>query len=308
MKIFFSYRRSDSLDFSGRLYDRLVAHFDRGSIFKDIDAISLGTDFQSVIQQEVMSCDVFLSIIGKTWLAKDESGRRRLDDHLDFVRIETETALRRGIPVVPILVHPTSMPCADELPTELQELAFRNALAIRPDPDFSRDTERLIHALENLLARIPNEPSGAEAAAPEVDVSQIETGRVFVSHSTSDRSWVEKEVIAFLEREGILTWYSTSAISTASQWEREILRGLESCDWFMLVVSPRAAKSEWVKDELFWAIDHRPTRIVPVIMERCDLYKFHIRLPRIQHADFTVDAKAAKQRIIETLRAPEFAR
>ena len=76
---------------------------------------------------------------------------------------------------------------------------------------------------------------------------------------------------------------------------------MERCDWFLLVVSPRAAASEWVKDELFWAIQNRPTRIVPVIMEKCDLYQFHIRLPRIQHVDFTEDIGAARALLIEAL-------
>src|SRR5207249_4350965 len=92
-------------------------------------------------------------------------------------------------------------------------------------------------------------------------------------------------------------------ISTASQWEREIFRGLKSCRWFLTVVSPRAAESEWIKDELNWAIYNRPTRIVPVIMEQCDLWQFHVRLPRIQHVDFTTDKRSAQNQLVETFQS-----
>jgi hypothetical protein len=110
--------------------------------------------------------------------------------------------------------------------------------------------------------------------------------------------WVEKEIVALLSSNGIKPWYSKASISTASQWEREILRGMESCDWFLLVVSPRAAKSEWIKDELNWAVYNRPTRIVPVIMEKCNLWDFHIRLPRIQNIDFTQYVGSTKKALV----------
>jgi hypothetical protein len=40
--IFISYRRADSPDATGRIYDRLVAEFGRAQVFKDIDSIPLG--------------------------------------------------------------------------------------------------------------------------------------------------------------------------------------------------------------------------------------------------------------------------
>jgi hypothetical protein len=122
-----------------------------------------------------------------------------------------------------------------------------------------------------------------------------------VSHSTQDRKWVEREIVRLLEDNGIKAWYSKLSIKTASQWEREILRGMESCDWFVLVVSPRAATSEWIKDELNWALYHRPTRIIPVIMETVNLWEFHIRLPRIQHIDFIEDSKYSRRELLRLI-------
>ena len=61
---------------------------------------------------------------------------------------------------------------------------------------------------------------------------------------------------------------------------------------------PLPPRSDWVKDELFWAMQYRPTRIIPIVMTKCDLYKFHIQLPRIQHVDFTENKTVARQKLL----------
>lgn len=151
-KIFISYRRSDSADVSGRIYDRLVNRFGKNLVFKDVDSIPLGLDFKEYLDKKVGECEVLLAIIGDHWLnASDGSGARRLDDASDFVRIEIESALDRNIPVIPLLVRNATMPREESLPYSLRKLVFRNGIPIRSDPDFHRDMDRLIKALENLV-------------------------------------------------------------------------------------------------------------------------------------------------------------
>jgi hypothetical protein len=148
MRIFISYRRKDSHHITDRIYDRLVDYFGRESLFKDVDSIPLGTDFREIVQASVRQCHALLAVIGGGWLRiTDDSGRRRLDNPDDLVRIEIETALRQGIPVIPILVDGTNMPSAHELPDSLQAIAFRNGTTVGPDPDFHRDLDRVIQAL-----------------------------------------------------------------------------------------------------------------------------------------------------------------
>ena len=151
-RIFISYRRSDSADVAGRIYDRLVGKFDRKMIFKDVDSIPLGLDFKEYLDKQVGECKVLLAVIGDRWLdASNASGKRRLEDPTDFVRIEIESALERGIPVVPLLVRGASMPGEENLPPSLRKLVYRNGIPIRPDPDFHRDMDRLIKALEEYV-------------------------------------------------------------------------------------------------------------------------------------------------------------
>ena len=153
-RIFISYRRKDSADVAGRIYDRLVDHFGEGTVFQDVEDIPLGMDFSEHISGVVSKCDAFLAIIGDEWLkVADAEGRRRLDNPADNVRIEIESALQRKIPLIPVLVCGASMPREDELPESLRKLAYRNATQVRPNPDFRADMTRLIEGLEDLFSR-----------------------------------------------------------------------------------------------------------------------------------------------------------
>jgi hypothetical protein len=148
-RIFISYRRSDSSMFTGRIHDQLKASFGANTVFRDMYNIPAGSDFRSVINKAIAGTDVCLVIIGPHWLARTGAqGQRRLDDPNDFVRIEVEAALKNPrTRVIPVLVDNAAMPTAEELPASLAELAYRNAVQVRSDPDFPRDIENLIRQL-----------------------------------------------------------------------------------------------------------------------------------------------------------------
>jgi tetratricopeptide (TPR) repeat protein len=162
-KIFISYRRADSADICGRIYDSLAQHFGKDAIFKDVDKIPFGADFPRHIETILTQCAVELVVIGPRWLEiSDDKGRRRLDDPEDFVRIEVERGLDRDILVIPLLVTGAAMPGADQLPPSLATLARRNAVPVRADPDFHKDMGRLIEQLE---AVVPPRPAGPSSLA-----------------------------------------------------------------------------------------------------------------------------------------------
>ena len=148
-RIFISYRRSDSIREAGRIYDYLENRFGRDAIFKDVDTIDAGDDFRDRVKEAVGQCQILLAVIGANWLkAEDEAGRQRLENPADWVRLEIETALNRNIRVIPILLDGVPMPRPDDLPVDLQALAYRNAAPVRHDPDFRRDMDRLLRVIE----------------------------------------------------------------------------------------------------------------------------------------------------------------
>lgn len=166
--IFISYRRSDSNDVAGRIYDRLAAHFGKAALFKDVHSIPYGVDFPTFIQQELTKCQVLLAVIGPTWLTAERHGQRRLDDPADWVRLEIQTALENPqITVIPVMVSGVDRFAAADLPEGLTPLARLNSAQARPDPDFHIDMVRLVRRLEEIVGENPNhEPPSAAVAKP----------------------------------------------------------------------------------------------------------------------------------------------
>jgi hypothetical protein len=191
-RIFISYRREETAYPAGWLFDRLAKHFGGGQVFKDVDSIELGDDFVEVITAAVGSCDVLLALIGDQWLTiTDAHGRRRLDNPDDFVRLEIEAALARGVRVIPILVGGARMPRAEELPENLAKLVRRQALELSPSR-FNFDTSRLLRVLDKTLAeRRKAEHDADQAGMPTVkraDPNTRELPKTPVRHKETRRS------------------------------------------------------------------------------------------------------------------------
>jgi TIR domain/Domain of unknown function (DUF4062) len=155
-RIFMSYRREESAYSANWLYTLLTEQFGDGQVFMDVDDIEPGANFVDVINAAVGSCEVMLAMIGDRWLAiTDVDGGRRIDDPVDFVRLEIEAALARNIRVIPILVSGAKMPRARDLPASIDALAYRQALELTAHR-FKLDLGRLIKALENALSASRN--------------------------------------------------------------------------------------------------------------------------------------------------------
>jgi hypothetical protein len=153
LRIFLTYRRDDSAGQTGRIADRLRREFGEDSLFMDVDGIPLGVDFHRRINDEVARCDVLIAAIGNRWIdLTDQTGQRRIDNPLDFVRIEISAALRRDIPLIPILLDGTKIPNAQLLPEEVKGLAARNGLDVR-HATFHSDLDRLVRELRQISDR-----------------------------------------------------------------------------------------------------------------------------------------------------------
>jgi hypothetical protein len=140
----------------------------------DVAAIDVGRDFRRAIDESVATCGVLLALIGPGWLnEKNESGQRRLDDPGDFVRMETASALRRDIPVIPVLVRGAKMPRSDQLPDELKDLAYRNCVELT-HVRWKSDAKVLIGGLRPLLAD-PVDTVAARLGSPSTTDSKAAT-------------------------------------------------------------------------------------------------------------------------------------
>jgi hypothetical protein len=185
-KIFICYRRDDSGPAAGRIYDRLERHFGRGQVFIDVDDVPPGVDYRDYLNRQIGDCDLVLAVMGPKWLtARDGRRGRRLDAPRDFVRTEIEIALKRGIPLIPILLEGVTMPRDDQLPISIQPLAFRNAATVHAaGGQFRGHMDRLIRGIEGLLDHAETELRAQPHTAPEPrspDAAQRNPGKPWTS-------------------------------------------------------------------------------------------------------------------------------
>ncbi len=174
-RIFISYRREDSAGHVLALLPALRRHFGAERIFKDTDNIPPGADFLKFIKNELESCSVLLAIIGREWLTVQDARlkQRRLDNPEDFLRVEVATALKNErIRVIPVLIERAPMPGGGDLPPDLADLQFRNAIELS-DTRWDTDVQLLIQAIERAAADAVAKPK----AIPRPGLADLEKRR-----------------------------------------------------------------------------------------------------------------------------------
>ena len=87
---------------------------------------------------------------------------------------------------------------------------------------------------------------------------------IFISYSRQDSAYVEKLVAAFEDR-GLSVWLD-NRIDYGTAWQHEIEKHLELCKAFVLVMTPQANESHWVKCELSFALELKKP-MFPLLLE-----------------------------------------
>ena len=100
LKVFISYRRADSEDFAGRLYDKLVDEY--AKVFFDTeDGIGAGERFLKVIVNNIEDADVFLMLVGK----QSEQEFKKRENQDDYVLKEILQAKASNCKIIPVLLN-----------------------------------------------------------------------------------------------------------------------------------------------------------------------------------------------------------
>ena len=143
--LFISHRREDASGDAGRLFDTFKACC-RTAVYLDVD-IPAGVDFRASLRNALDACDAVLVLIGPRWATiNKDTGFSRLADPDDFVRFEIATALAARKTVIPVLLPGGTLPRPTELPDDIKELVWREAVDIRYDR-WAADVDALIAQL-----------------------------------------------------------------------------------------------------------------------------------------------------------------
>lgn len=113
---------------------------------------------------------------------------------------------------------------------------------------------------------------------------------IFLSHSSQDHDFASR-IGQVLEDHGLPYWYSKRDILGAQQWHDEIGAALARCDWFLLILSPAAIASRWVKHELLYALREEAYdgHIIVIDYQPADSKQLSWTLRSFQWVDFRQD-------------------
>jgi len=89
-------------------------------------------------------------------------------------------------------------------------------------------------------------------------------GHIFISYSHRDNNYAHA-LADSLQSMGLEVWID-ARLDYGSQWPHEIQKNLDSCDAFILIMSPRSFESDWVQSELQRAKRKRKP-IFPLLLE-----------------------------------------
>jgi hypothetical protein len=220
-KIFLCYRRDDSEWPAQWIYNDLVKHFGSESVVWDIDTIPYGVDFREYLNKEVSKCDILLAVIGDKWL---EILKQRSDQPNDFVRVEIQAALERGIPVVPILVGEKPVPNEEDLPPELANLSYTQAAKVRAGADLNTHLKRLVEGLDRRLSDLEAEE---ELKQKEIDNDVMSNLRWFVRFAELGGEMAEFDMTAAAAMKN----------ETLEKFWGETGHGRTSYDWFLQAIT-----------------------------------------------------------------------
>lgn len=125
----------------------------------------------------------------------------------------------------------------------------------------------------------------------------------FISYSHEDKGFAEK-----LERElkahGFTLWRDESRIEPGSEWTDDIEEALNVCSTVIVVLSPAALDSPWVKNEILFATKLRK-KIITVIIEKCRMPVWLISTHALYFTDNNDSAWNKLASAIEKGQAPK---
>ena len=151
LRIFISYRWSDSWAEAQLLHHDLAKRFGHRNVFIDTERIPDGAVIPTSVAEALERSDVVLAVIGPTWLDTTPSGRR-LDDPDDVVRSEIEQARALNLRLVPVMLHGIDPPATHDLPESIRWISYRMGTWLHKNT-WKTDVVALVDRLEKQRPR-----------------------------------------------------------------------------------------------------------------------------------------------------------
>ncbi|WP_339705067.1 toll/interleukin-1 receptor domain-containing protein [uncultured Kriegella sp.] len=144
-KVFISYRREDTGDFwADTILMYMSNEFGARSFFKDSESIETGSQWRETLFIELEKAVVLLLLIGPEFFTLiGKSGKPRIKEKGDIVRIEISEAIRLGKAIIPVLLPQAKLPDQKDLPSDIRKLLEIEVFNLKKTTDINLLIEKL---------------------------------------------------------------------------------------------------------------------------------------------------------------------
>ncbi|MBD2130149.1 TIR domain-containing protein [Microcoleus sp. ZQ-A2] len=125
---------------------------------------------------------------------------------------------------------------------------------------------------------------------------------VFISYSRADSDFARK-LNDELQLQGKTTWFDQESIASGADFAQEIKQGIQTCDNFLFILSPRSVNSPYCAEEVQYAAQLNK-RFVTVLHRQVNSDELHPHLRKVQWIDFNQnerDFNANFNQLVRTL-------
>lgn len=114
--------------------------------------------------------------------------------------------------------------------------------------------------------------------------------KIFISHSSKDKSRFVRRLAQRLAQLGHEAWYDEWSIKPGESLAQRIQEGISECDYFIIVLSENTVHSPWVQrevnDALVLEIERGTTTVIPLVFGTIDTKEVPLALRARRFIDF----------------------
>ncbi|WP_333237885.1 TIR domain-containing protein, partial [Microcoleus sp. AT13-A5] len=165
-----------------------------------------------------------------------------------------------------------------------------------------RSAEAWLKVAQKKRSQHPPTPLQEEFIAESLRQPPAEALDVFISYSRAD-SDLARKLNEELQLQGKTTWFDQESIASGADFAQEIHQGIQVCDNFLFILSPRSIASPYCAAEVEYAAGLNK-RFVTVLHQPIDSAELHPDLAKVQWIDFNQndrDFNANFNQLVRTL-------
>jgi tetratricopeptide (TPR) repeat protein len=130
-EVFINYRTADARFGAAAAFELLAERFGRSRVFLDNQSMRPGAVYPEQIRSALSSMRVLLVLIGPDWMTGPDAGSPPIRRESDWVRREIRVAIRRGVPIVPVLLDGAVLPDPGQLPADVRPMLLHQTAQVR---------------------------------------------------------------------------------------------------------------------------------------------------------------------------------